>query len=54
MLLKAVHFSTERFSCAEVSALYFCEMSEFAQGLSELKVDSMKPIFLPIYLAGQG
>jgi hypothetical protein len=52
MFLNAAHFSTEFFSCAEVSALYLCEMSGFAQGLSELKVDAMKPIFLPIYLAG--
>jgi hypothetical protein len=54
MFLRAGHFSTENFSCAEVSVLYLCEMSEFAQGLSELNVYAMKPIFLPICLAGQG
>jgi hypothetical protein len=54
MFLNAAHFSTEFFSCAEVSILYYCDMSEFAQGLSELNVYAMKPIFLPICLAGQG
>jgi hypothetical protein len=53
MFLSAAHFSTENFSCAEISILYYCEMSEFAQGLSELNVYVMKSIFLPIYLAGQ-
>jgi len=38
MFLNAVHFSIENFPCAGVSVLYCCEMSEFAQGLSELNV----------------
>jgi hypothetical protein len=53
MFLHAVHFSTEIFSCAEVSIVYYCEMSEFAQGLSELNVYVMNSGFLLICLAGQ-
>ncbi len=54
MFLTAVHFSTEIFSCAEVSVLYYCEMSEFAQGLSEFNVYAMKLIFYRFVLQGKG
>jgi len=53
MFLNAVHFNTENFSCAEVSILYYCEMSEFAQGLSELNVYAMKSIFFRFVLQGK-